>query len=161
MRQLCYIFVLTFAPCWIMAQQVTPEVIASAGQHDSTATAQLSWTLGETVTTTLVTSSNQLTQGFHQTQILITDLPTELEQLDLTVFPNPTAEILHAKWGATGQKIAFSLIDMTGKVLLQKTVDGTDATEFDVSQLSEGNYILKAIHHAANKARNFKVQVIR
>lgn len=50
----------------LSAQSLSPQVIASAGGYQSNATGSLSFTIGETNTTTLSTATAMLTQGFQQ-----------------------------------------------------------------------------------------------
>ena len=54
------------------SQSVSPEVTASSGDHFIGTNVQLSWTIGETMIKTYVNNSNQLTQGFHQTNLMVT-----------------------------------------------------------------------------------------
>jgi hypothetical protein len=57
---------------WVQAQSLSPEVVATAGDHFATSTAQLSWTLGEPVIETFTdAAATQLTQGFHQTNLMV------------------------------------------------------------------------------------------
>jgi hypothetical protein len=48
------------------AQTLSPQVIASAGGYSTVGNVSLSWTLGETFTTTLENGNSILTQGFQQ-----------------------------------------------------------------------------------------------
>ena len=48
------------------AQSFSPQVIASAGGFQSTASESLSFTIGETTTQTLTSVTHRLTQGFQQ-----------------------------------------------------------------------------------------------
>lgn len=50
----------------VYAQSLSPQVIASAGGYQNNATASLSFTIGETNTQSLSSSTHMLTQGFQQ-----------------------------------------------------------------------------------------------
>src|SRR5687768_17317651 len=56
------------------AQSLSPKVIASSGGFYTSGGVTLSWTLGETFTTTLSSPNNILTQGFQQPYIKVTIL---------------------------------------------------------------------------------------
>ena len=57
-------------PLWMMAQSVSPEVVASAGNYFEGTGVSLSWTLGELATETFSNGSIILTQGFQQPIII-------------------------------------------------------------------------------------------
>jgi hypothetical protein len=61
-----YTFLLCLAATAASAQSLKPSVIASGGGNYSGASLQVSWTLGETFTETLVGGGQMLTQGFQQ-----------------------------------------------------------------------------------------------
>ncbi len=71
------------------------QVISAAGGSGSGSNVQLSWTVGEPVIETFTGSSAILTQGFHQSKLLVTALdPMLFPGLTLTVFPNPVSSSL-------------------------------------------------------------------
>lgn len=62
---------------------------------------------------------------------------TDLKKLNLSIYPNPTTDVLNIK---TQDKIVeVAVYDVTGKAINAKLVDG----KINVSQLLKGNYILR------------------
>lgn len=145
----------------VSAQSMTPEVIGAAGTHASGTNVQMSWTVGELSTETFAGSGQQLSQGFHQTLLTVTALETALPEADIQVFPNPVSETLRARWTQPDQSFYFVLMDMSGKVLLQKEVAGSLETEFNLTGFPSGNYILQTRSESGTIGKNFKVQIVR
>jgi hypothetical protein len=141
------------------AQSVSPEVIAGAGQHSTTPNAQVSWTVGEMATATLSSSSEQLTQGFHQTRLVVTAVEEELATLEIQVFPNPTSDVLYVRT-ESARTLDIQLIDMSGKVLAEQLHEQQVQSMLDLNMLSQGNYILQARDRESQAFRRFKIQVI-
>jgi hypothetical protein len=66
MRQIVLFCVLCVAGLTASAQYSSPTVLGTAGGSHTTATYELSWTMGEGVIMTLDSPSSRLTCGFHQ-----------------------------------------------------------------------------------------------
>lgn len=64
-------FFTSILPLQSFAQTLSPSVLPAAGAYFSAANGSLSWTLGETVTPTLQSGSNILTQGFQQPEVQV------------------------------------------------------------------------------------------
>lgn len=63
------------------------------------------------------------------------------------LWPNPTANELHVRMASEqDQSVAISIIDLTGRTVLHRTVRPTGVTveSFDVSVLTEGVYVVRA-----------------
>src|SRR4030043_290832 len=74
------------------------QVVSTAGSHSGNGTVQLSWTIGEPVISTFNNGSNILTQGMHQSKLLIDAIEEiELSGLIISAFPNPTNEFVNLK----------------------------------------------------------------
>lgn len=78
--------------------------------------------------------------------IVVSDPPvggvSDVEGRYMRVYPNPTNALLHVELPESGQA-TFSLMDISGKVILQQQADGNHAV-LDVSGVEDGLYILKA-----------------
>lgn len=75
------IITLLTAPFWMMnasAQMLSPSVLATSGGYSAGSNASLSWTLGETIITTVQAGDNMLTQGFQQPENLTGPLPVSI-----------------------------------------------------------------------------------
>ena len=64
-KALFLLFILSWAVC-IHAQSLSPSVLPASGGYFNAGGNSLSWTMGETFTTTLSSTNNILTQGFQQ-----------------------------------------------------------------------------------------------
>lgn len=143
----------------VIAQSITPDVVASSGGHFTTGGAQLSWTLGEPLTDTYTTSGNFLTQGFHQADLLITALEEENPLLaTMVVYPNPTADQLTLHVEANTEVLLAELFDMNGKLLTRERIGKGDQTrQFDLSILPASGYVLRVAAEADGRAKSFSI----
>lgn len=127
-----------------MAQSISPEVIASAGEHFDNGTVQLSWTLGEVMIDTYDNGTNILTQGFHQTELTVTAIEREVVDIDMSIYPNPTSEFLNIDFGRNDKDINLQLYDMGGK-LIHKDVINAYQTKYvlPMQSVATGKYLIQ------------------
>lgn len=97
------------------AQEVERSVISSSGGSYANGSGQLSFTIGEVVTATLSTGTNDLTQGFQQSTIFVASIENLKTDFKLNVFPNPTTGIVYIKSKVEMQSI--ELLDVFGKLI--------------------------------------------
>jgi hypothetical protein len=135
---------LAVLPMFGMAQSISPEVIASAGEHFDNGTTQLSWTLGEVVIDTYDNGSNILTQGFHQTELTVTSIEETLSDVRMNLYPNPTSEFLNIELGNNEKDINLQLYDMSGK-LIHKDVITANTNKFvlPMQSVATGKYLVQ------------------
>ncbi|MDC0303982.1 T9SS type A sorting domain-containing protein [Flavobacteriales bacterium] len=127
-----------------MAQSISPEVIASAGEHFENGTTQLSWTLGEVVIDTYGNGTNTLTQGFHQTQLTVTSVEETLSEVRLNMYPNPTSELLNIDLGNNQTDINLQLFDMSGKLVYQAKIEAFQTNHVvPMNLVATGNYLVQ------------------
>jgi len=144
------------------AQSISPEVIATAGEHFSNGSSQLSWTMGEVMIDTYSAGGNIVTQGFHQTQLTVTSIEESNPfSLDVNVFPNPTSQFLNIDVRGEHKPLTVTLYDMHGKLLMQENLkSGQASAQLDLSKLAMAYYILNVVDengkysssHRINKA---------
>lgn len=72
-------------------------------------------------------------------QLGIVNLNSEI----MAVYPNPTSSIINIEMNKTYHETFINLLDLSGKVLMTKTIFNSTETTLDVSNLSSGFYILK------------------
>ena len=143
-------------------QSVTPEVTASSGDHFTGTNAQLSWTIGETMIETFGNGSNQLTQGFHQTNLMVTAVEDLSESFQVSVFPNPATDVLNIEWSEISDPLTLTLYDATGKLLLrQKALDQTMTKTLDLTAYSAGSYLLHLSNPDGKTIKTFKILKIK
>ena len=153
MKYSIIILILILAGSVASAQQV----VSSNGDSKSAAGVEVSWTLGEAVIETLISGSNTLTQGFHQTKITITALSEILfPGLDIKVFPNPTPDIITIQFSEYVEGSRYSLFDFTGRLIENKLINSAD-TEINMEKYASGQYILKLTNKSKQPIQTFKV----
>ncbi|MEO0470247.1 MAG: T9SS type A sorting domain-containing protein [Bacteroidota bacterium] len=157
MKKLIGIIALFLASASLHAQNlnVTPEVVASAGETFSNSSLYLEWTLGELMTETYA-GTITLTQGFHQPELQATSVEELASSLGtITVYPNPTTGRITIEREKAGQ-LNLMLLDVSGRVVLQKGFSVL-VSDLDLSQLSQGIYILR-MSDGERSARSIRIQ---
>ena len=154
---------LWYAGAWSYSQSLSPEVIATAGDHFSTSSAQLSWTLGEPVSETFSGEGTTiLTQGFHQTNVMITALADFSADFKVSVYPNPTAEWLNVEAPDAPTAFGLELFDVTGKPLQFLPVEPQgERRTVDLSGLTPGMYLLRLRTEDRKTIKTFKIFKIK
>ncbi len=120
------------------------EVIATGGNYRETVDGSLAWTVGETVIETFSNVNNSLTQGMHQSKLIITAI-YELEgsDLNISVFPNPVDEFLKINIEIEEYSMMKCVLyDIEGKLLKQIEVTGNE-TFIQIGSYKPATYLLK------------------
>lgn len=138
-------YLLLFCLSFLLAnsQSIERDVIAAAGEHFVAPTFSLSWTLGEPVSETIGNDDIVLTQGFHQGEFKLTAIREPLAgQFDITVFPNPTPDVLNIRFNSEfNEIITVQLYSMSGeKILFERTQDKN--VQLNLGNLSNASYLL-------------------
>ncbi len=141
------------------AQSISPEVIATAGEHFENGSSQLSWTMGEVMIDTYSAGGNIVTQGFHQTQLTVTSIEESNPfSLDVNVFPNPTSQFLNIDVRGEHKPLTVTLYDMHGKLIMQESLmkDQTNA-KLDLSSLAMAYYILNVVDEKGKYSSSHRI----
>lgn len=121
---------------------VTPDVVATAGDSHSSSTLNVDWTLGEIAVESFA-GTIVLTQGFHQPALSaatsIDDLAASFGTID--VYPNPTESTLYIEREKAAD-MQLVLLDLKGSIMLQTTLSSTSST-LDLSLFPSGIYVLR------------------
>lgn len=117
------------------------EVVSTQGESYSNATGSLDFTVGEVVINTATDGNNTLTQGFHQTNWKFLGLDDDAPEVQVTIFPNPTSEILNIKTSSY-VNATYTLYDALGKSVLADQLSD-EQTPIQVGQLAAGAYTLE------------------
>ena len=141
---------LLFASLGLMAQvTLERQVVGTAGSYSVTGDIILSSTVGDTATTTLISGSLILTQGFQQAEVdEVTDIEDLMELVvDYQVYPNPTTDLLQIKFESTeAVELQLSIQDMTGRSIAgtARTLQGQGelTTTYSLAELTQGIYLL-------------------
>lgn len=129
-------------------------VIAGAGTYTQGALHNVSWTMGEAITTTLIFPSHHVTQGFHQSDLAVDGIVT-LKPMNVNVYPNPADDIINI---TSSENSKLSIFDIQGKLI--ETIDITTTTaQVDVSYLSRGTYTL-VFEASGTLAKRMKIVIL-
>ena len=142
MKNLINYLLLILLPLSLSAQnpELSPEVVASAGDSFSSNNLLIEWTLGEIMTESFE-GGLIWNQGFQQPIGNITSIDNPFSNLGpIKVYPNPASNSLFIEKEKAG-KLRLSVRDIQGRILLEKlSVQLTD--QVDISALPPGIYIL-------------------
>ncbi|MBN2747510.1 MAG: T9SS type A sorting domain-containing protein [Bacteroidales bacterium] len=138
---------------WLSAQ----EVVSSAGETQTVPGYEVSWTLGEAVIETVSDGTSVLTQGFHQSKIIVTAIDELLVSgLEIKVYPNPTAEFVNIHLSNIEEEPVYSLFDFSGKLLESKAISNTE-TRVNLNEYASGTYVLRLNQNFGQPLQTFKI----
>lgn len=142
------------------AQSISPDVIATAGDHYVSSNAQLSWTIGEPVIETVQAGGNIITQGFHQTTLTVTSIDeTSAVSLDVSIYPNPTSDRVIISIPDNQYDFTVEMYDLNGKMVMSDKINRVDnQKELDVTSLATSYYLLKLVSQDADYNSTHKIQ---
>ncbi len=101
--------------------ELSPTVIASAGNYSEAGGISLSWTLGEIAVTTLQQGDLILTQGFQQSYLLPDGIDLDPIDWQIIAYPNPVKDELKIQFNVLEPTHFWVEIqDVTGRILSQK-----------------------------------------
>ena len=139
-----------FASISVSAQ----EVVATQGETYSNASANIDFTIGEVVINTGTDGTNDLTQGFHQTNWNFVGLEDHSPSYEATIFPNPTSEVLNIKT-STFENVTYTVYNAQGKLVMQNILSA-EQTPIQVSQLAPGSYSI-TLNNETQNLKTFKL----
>lgn len=155
MKKLIYILILTSFGA--NAQSISNQVISSYGLSASNGTAQIDVTIGEPIVTTVSDANNTLTQGFHQTNLIITTVTENETVNDYQFYPNPVADQLNFLYSNPNQEVVdLQLIDVSGKLLWSKQ-NITDNQQIDFNGKPKGTYFIKLTTEKKEEIKTVKI----
>ena len=150
MKKTAFALLSLFSTITVSAQ----EVIATQGDSYSNASGSIDFTIGEVLINTGTDGTNDLTQGFHQTNWNFLGVEDHAPSYEATVFPNPTSEVLNIRT-STFENVTYTLYDAMGKLVLQDRLSA-EQTAIQVSQLAPGSYSL-ILNNRTQNLKTFKL----
>ena len=130
------------------------EVVSTQGDSYSNGSGSIDFTLGEVIIATESDGTNDLTQGFHQTNWNFVGLEDFAPNYEATIFPNPTSEVLNIRT-STFENVTYTLYDAQGKLVLQNVLSA-EQTPIQVGQLAPGSYSL-ILNNQTQNLKTFKL----
>lgn len=134
------------------------QVVSTAGEFNRNSDGSLSWTLGELTISTWSSSETMLTQGFQQSNLVVS---TRIEPAAGSVFraiayPNPVRDRMSVEvdnWSKT--TLYLELYDMNGRLLHKQQVQ-SNPSRLDFGGHPAGEYILQ-LKKAGKLIQSFKI----
>lgn len=133
----------------VMAQsvQLSPTVLASAGNYSEAGGISLSWTLGEVAVTKLSQGDLVLTQGFQQSFLNNVGIAKDPIRWQIIAYPNPVKDELRIQFDVTDPTdYLVEIQDVSGRLLSQeqyKQVAPGDIISVEMSPYSQGVYFFR------------------
>jgi len=130
--------------------------VTAAGGNSTGTQGSVSYSIGQTVYTTTTASGGSVAQGVQQPfEISVILGIDEAKSIELTcsAHPNPVADNLRLTLGDLSElyldNLYYQLIDISGKMLVNKQITGTETT-ISMQALVAGNYFLKVVSKPKN-----------
>ena len=130
------------------------EVVATQGESYSNASANIDFTIGEVIIATGTDGTNDITQGFHQTNWNFLGVEDHAPNYEAIIFPNPTEDVLNIRT-STFENVTYTLYDAQGKLVMQNMLSA-EQTPIQVSQLAPGSYSL-TLNNETQNLKTFKL----
>tara|TARA_B100000809_G_scaffold83022_1_gene81389 strand:+ start:186 stop:677 length:492 start_codon:yes stop_codon:yes gene_type:complete len=150
MKKTAFLLFSLFATISVTAQ----EVVSTLGDSYSNASGSIDFTIGEVIINTGTDGTNDLTQGFHQTNWNFVGLEDHAPSYEAIIFPNPTSEVLNIRT-STFENVTYTLYDAQGKLILQDKLSA-EQTPIQVSQLAPGSYSI-TLNNQTQNLKTFKL----
>ena len=122
------------------AQELSPQVVSASGKTFSSPVATLDFTIAEVMTSTFTNGSNDLTQGFHQPQILFTSVENNEPGVTFSLYPNPTDRFVTIA-STLETVMQVHIYDSMGKAIETSSLFNKQIT-IDLQTLFSGLYIM-------------------
>lgn len=127
--------------------ELSPTVIASAGNYSEVGGISLSWTLGEVAVTTLQQGKIILTQGFQQSFLKDVGFATDPIKWQIAAYPNPVQDKLRIQFDLPETTdFSIEIQDVNGRMISKeeyRQVLPGDVIQIDVSAFNYGVYFFR------------------
>ena len=150
MKKTAFVLFSLFATITVSAQ----EVVSTQGDSYSNASGNIDFTIGEVIINTGTDGTNDLTQGYHQTNWNFLGVDDHGQNYEATIFPNPTSDLLNIRT-STFENVTYTLYDAKGKLILHNILSA-EQTPIQVSQLAPGSYSL-TLNNETQNLKTFKL----
>jgi hypothetical protein len=131
------------------------EVITTSGGSMTNSKVLANWTIGEPVTETNANIKYAVTAGLNQPALKIETSVENIENnIDVTVFPNPTSQFVTINYG--GQlPVSARILTLNGTLLFANRLKG-NPLQLDLSNFESGVYIIE-IADKSGKSNTFRI----
>lgn len=157
MKKLMFLVVGLALTIMAMSQTASSELVSSGGDSFSNANYQIDWSIGECMIATFSGVNYQLTQGFHQSNYIVTDVEELSESnANISVYPNPTTDLISVDFTnvAVSESI-LTIADINGKVLQVRSSEN-NSEKLDFAAYAAGVYFL-TVKQENKVVKSFKI----
>ncbi|MDA9274986.1 T9SS type A sorting domain-containing protein [Crocinitomicaceae bacterium] len=130
---------LLFGALALSLNSLGQEVVSTQGDSYTNANGSIDFTIGEVVINTVTDGTNDLTQGFHQTNWNFLGVDNHEQNFEATVYPNPTNGKLTIDFAGIIKNV--EVVDMLGRRVLAPAAIGNKSV--DATGLSTGKYMAR------------------
>lgn len=131
------------------------EIVSTQGDSYTNGTNTIDFTIGEPVIESESDGTNDLTQGFHQTKLLVTSVNDIDKNFKVSVFPNPTSQFITIKIeNVKGE--TYQLFDINGKVVSTGRLTSA-SSKVDLSGLANGTFILSISNNKNKQLKTYQI----
>ena len=119
------IFILSLLPgSFVLGQNISLQLISSAGDKYSSNSTQIDWSLGEISNENYSNFQTQITQGFHQSNFIVTTVD-QYDNMDFNfqVYPNPVTKQLYVKtMNFKEYNLFYEIVDIKGQIVKMSNI---------------------------------------
>ena len=130
------------------------EVVSTQGDSYSGAAGSIDFTIGEVVINTGTNGTNDITQGFHQTNWNFLSLDDFVPDYSVAIFPNPVQNILNIQT-ENFEGVSYKMYDAAGRIVMEDVLT-SNSTVLQVERLAPGKYSI-TLSKNSNKLKTFKL----
>lgn len=133
------------------------KVNASSGGHFQNQSFSVAFTLGETMIQTLENSDKKVTQGFQQSDLIVTAIE-EVKgfTFHINAYPNPVTNVINLLIdNELPEAASYSLFDMNGRLVARENMESL-ITKIPVQHLVSSTYFLKVMQ-GSTSVKTFKI----
>ena len=145
---------LLFGALTLSLNSLGQDVVSTQGDSYTNASGSIDFTIGEVVINTVTDGTNDITQGFHQTNWNFLGVEDFAPNYEAIIFPNPTEDVLNIRTSAF-ENVTYTLYDAQGKLVMQDKLSA-EQTPIQVSQLAPGSYSI-TLNNETQILKTFKL----
>ena len=128
--------------------------VATAG-GEATGDGSVSFTVGQTVFTTVANENGSISQGVQQAYVITEETGIEITQIQLRAFPNPTSDVLNLKIDGDFGTVTYALYNNSSALVTKGTANGSE-TQIQMGAYKPGVYFLD-VKAEGKTVKRFKI----
>ncbi|MEX1001685.1 MAG: T9SS type A sorting domain-containing protein [Crocinitomicaceae bacterium] len=131
------------------------EVVSVQGDSYNNDNKSVDFTIGEIIINTVSDSTNDITQGFHQTKWDFLNIELHNSNVEIKVYPNPVEKQLNIETFPY-KNINYKMYNNKGQVVLEGILT-QEITSLNTENLQSANYTLILLNDKKEKIKTYKL----